>query len=135
MIRRRALFVALVVAPGLAFAAPLTRVDAYAAAATGTVYVVQGVADSPMTITVDGKPVATAAAAKTIVGPLTVSAGSHTITAEDPMGTAIVTSSVSLVAGANIDTVLHRQVDPSQPPSSRPSPMTSAPSLLVAVGL
>jgi len=71
-----------------------------------------------MTITVDGKPVATAAAAKTIVGPLTLSAGSHTITAEDPMGTAIVTSSVSLVAGANIDTVLHRQVDPSQPGST-----------------
>ena len=65
--RRRALVAAFVVAPGVALAAPLVTVDAHAAPATGTVYLVQGVADTPMTITVDGKSVATGAPAKTIV--------------------------------------------------------------------
>ena len=90
--------------------------DAAAAPATGTVYVVQGVADTPMTITVDGKAVATAAAAKTIVGPLTLTAGNHTVTAESPSRTDSVSASVSVTAGSNVDAVLHRQVDPSKPP-------------------
>jgi Domain of unknown function (DUF4397) len=90
--------------------------EAHAAPATGTVYLVQGVADTPMTITVDGKSVATSAPPKTIVGPLTLSSGNHTITGESPTGTATVTASVSVASGANIDTVIHRQVDPSKPP-------------------
>jgi hypothetical protein len=69
-----------------------------------------------MTITVDGKAVATGAAAKTIVGPLALTAGNHTVTAESPSGTASVTASVSVAAGTNVDTVVHRQVDPSKPP-------------------
>ena len=113
--RRRALVAALVLGSAVAVA-PLAAVDAAAAPATGTVYVVQGVADTPMTITVDGKAVATGAAAKTIVGPLTLTAGNHTVTAESPSGTASVTASVSVAAGTNVDTVVHRQVDPSKPP-------------------
>jgi hypothetical protein len=114
--RRRALVASLVIAPGVALATSMVAVDAHAAPATGTVYLVQGVADTPMTITVDGKSVATAAAAKTIVGPLTLSAGNHSITAESPTGTATVTASMSLAAGANVDAVIHRQVDPSKAP-------------------
>lgn len=114
--RRRALVASLVLAPGLALASSMVAVDAHAAPATGTVYLVQGVADTPMTITVDGKSVATGAPAKTIVGPLTLSAGNHTITAESPAGTATVTASMSLAAGANVDAVIHRQVDPSKAP-------------------
>jgi hypothetical protein len=113
--RRRALVAALVLGSAVAVA-PLAAVDAAAAPATGTVYVVQGVADTPMTITIDGKAVATGAAAKTIVGPLALTAGNHTVTAESPSGTASVTASVSVTAGANVDTVVHRQVDPSKPP-------------------
>jgi len=113
--RRRALVAALVLGSAVAVA-PLAAVDAAAAPATGTVYVVQGVADTPMTITVDGKAVATGAAAKTIVGPLALTAGNHTVTAESPSGTASVTASVSVAAGTNVDTVVHRQVDPSKPP-------------------
>ena len=114
--RRRALVAGLVLAPGVALATSMVALDAHAAPATGTVYLVQGVADSPMTITVDGKSVATGAPAKTIVGPLTLSAGNHTITAESPAGTATVTASMSLTAGANVDAVIHRQVDPSKAP-------------------
>jgi hypothetical protein len=101
---------------GLGALIPMTAGHASAAEATGTVYVVQGVADTAMTITVDGKAVATAAAAKTIVGPLTLSAGSHTVAAESPTRTETVTASVSVTAGSNVDAVLHRQVDPSKPP-------------------
>ena len=57
--RRRALVASLVIAPGVALATSMVAVDADAAPATGTVYLVQGVADTPMTITVDGKSVAT----------------------------------------------------------------------------
>ena len=112
--RRRAVVTAVVVGLGAAVA-PITA-DHASAAETGTVYVVQGVADTPMTITVDGKAVATAAAAKTIVGPLTLPAGSHTVAAESPSRTESVSASISVTAGSNIDAVLHRQVDPSKPP-------------------
>ncbi|MEP6632441.1 MAG: DUF4397 domain-containing protein, partial [Lapillicoccus sp.] len=101
---------------GAASAAPVVASTAYAASATGVIYLVQGVADAPMTITVDGTTVASAAAAKTIVGPLTLPAGPHTISAQDSSGGASVTASVALSGGANIDTVLHRQVDPSKAP-------------------
>lgn len=111
--RRRAGVTAVVV--GLGALVPITA-DHASAAATGTVYVVQGVADTPMTITVDGKAVATAAAAKTIVGPLTLTAGSHTVAAESPSRTETVSASVSVTAGSHLDAVLHRQVDPSKPP-------------------
>jgi hypothetical protein len=112
--RRRAVVTAVVV--GLGAIVPITAGHASAAETTGTVYVVQGVADTPMTITVDGKTVATAAAAKTIVGPLTLSAGSHAVAAETPTRTETVSASVSVTAGSNLDAVLHRQVDPSKPP-------------------
>ena len=111
---RRGVVTAVVV--GLGALIPMPAGHASAAEATGTVYVVQGVADTAMTITVDGKAVATAAAAKTIVGPLTLSAGSHTVAAESPTRTETVTASVSVTAGSNVDAVLHRQVDPSKPP-------------------
>jgi hypothetical protein len=61
--RRRALVASLVIAPGVALATSMVAVDAHAAPATGTVYLVQGVADTPMTITVDGKSVASGAGA------------------------------------------------------------------------
>jgi hypothetical protein len=113
--RRRVIVAALLTGSALA-AAPLAAGTASAATATGTVYLVQGVADTPMTITVDGKAVATGAAAKTIVGPLTMTAGSHAVTAESPSGTATVSASIAVTAGANLDAVVHRQVDPSKAP-------------------
>lgn len=101
---------------GAVLALPLVAMQAQAVDATGTVYIVQGVADSSMAITVDGKSVAGNAVAKTIVGPLSLAAGSHTITAMSPSGGASVTATMNVAAGANLDAVLHRQVDPSKPP-------------------
>jgi hypothetical protein len=114
-LRRRTVAAALGLGLG-ALVAPTGAGTAQAADATGTVYVVQGVADTPMTITVDGRTVATAAAAKTIVGPLSLSAGSHTVVAESPSKTATVSATVAVPAGGNLDAVVHRQVDPSKPP-------------------
>jgi len=89
---------------------------AQAADAPGTVYLVQGVAGTSMTISVDGKAVATAAAAKSIVGPLSLSAGDHTVAAQSSAGGESVSATVSVPAGGNLDAVIHRQVDPSKAP-------------------
>lgn len=94
----------------------VSSLPAAAEAGTAKVYIVQGVADSSMAISVDGKTVAADAAAKTIVGPLELAAGAHTVTARNAAGTATVTSTVTVKAGESVDTVVHRQVDPSKPP-------------------
>ncbi len=96
--------------------APLTLAPASAADATGTVYVIQGVNASKMALSVDGKEVAASADAKTIVGPLQLGAGTHTLTARNVDQSSFVTSSVTVKAGASIDAVVHRQVDPSAKP-------------------
>jgi hypothetical protein len=113
--RRPGVVVALALALGVAVA-PVTAGAARAAEAPGTVYVVQGVAGTSMTVTVDGKQVASAAAAKTIVGPLSLSAGDHTVAAQSTAGGESVSATVSVPAGGNLDAVVHRQVDPSKPP-------------------
>jgi uncharacterized protein DUF4397 len=96
--------------------APVTAGGAHAADAPGTLYVVQGVAGTSMTISVDGKAVATAASAKTIVGPLSLTAGNHTVAAQSTTGGETVSATVAVPAGGNLDAVVHRQVDPSKPP-------------------
>ena len=113
--RRRGVVLALALALGV-LVAPVTAGGAQAADATGTVYVVQGAAGTAMTISVDGKAVATAAAAKTIVGPLSLTAGDHTVAAQSTTGGESVSATVAVPAGGNLDAVVHRQVDPSKPP-------------------
>ena len=106
----------LVAAFAATLALPLGAVSSEAAGGTATMFVVQGVADSVMTISVDGRTVASNAPAKTILGPLTLTEGTHTVSAESPDRAATVVATVTLTAGSSTDTVLHRQVDPSQPP-------------------
>lgn len=107
----------LLVAICAAVVVPVTPLTAGAAGDTATVYIVQGVADSRMAVTVDGTLVAGDAAAKAVIGPLTLSAGQHTVSAKNPSGSAAVSATVTLTAGTSVDTVLHRQVDPSKPPA------------------
>jgi len=99
-----------------AVAAPMAASPAFAAPATGTLYVIQAVNAATMALSVDGKQVAGSAAAKMIVGPLHLSAGKHTVTARNVDQSTIVTSSVTVNAGASVDAVVHRQVDPSAEP-------------------
>lgn len=115
--RRRTLVVSFLTAPTLAvMGVPWLATAAQAAPATGVVYLVQGVADSPMTITLDGQAVATSAAAKTIVGPLDLAPGDHAVTATGGSNSDAVSSTINVAEGGNSDVVLHRQVDPSKPP-------------------
>ncbi len=81
--------------------------------ANGTVYVIQGVDAATVALSLDGRSIAAGAPAKTIVGPLSLTPGEHTLTATG--GGEPVTANVTVTPGGNIDAVLHRQVDPSKP--------------------
>ena len=87
-----------------------------AASSVGTVYLIQGVDATTMALTVDGRTVAPAAAAKAVVGPLKLPAGDHTVTAQSAAGGSVVTATLRLVAGSSTDAVLHRQADVTKPP-------------------
>lgn len=106
--RRVGVVVAVLVAGATALLGGST---ARAASSTGDVYVVQGLADTPAAdIFVDGKNVAPAAAPKTIVGPLTLSAGNHVVTLKDG-ATTLVNAQFSVKAGSSSDVVAHRTSD------------------------
>lgn len=108
---RAAAVVALTVSvSALVTAAPATADD------TATVYLVQGVAGTTASMSVDGKVVQQSAAAKTIVGPLRLSAGVHTVAVDAPGTAQDVTSSITVKAGDNVDAVVHRQADPNAKP-------------------
>lgn len=83
---------------------------------TGSVYLIQGIADATVAVSVDGRVVAPSAAAKKIIGPLTLSTGSHTVSVVGDGGLQSVTSKITVTAGGSTDAIAHRQVDPSAPP-------------------
>lgn len=89
---------------------------AAAQAKSATVYVVQGVAGETVSIAVDGNAVDDAAAAKTIVGPLALAPGEHTLTVDGQGDVLDVEATFEVAAGASVDAVIHRQVDPTAAP-------------------
>jgi hypothetical protein len=80
----------------------LTAVPASAASGSGTVHVLQGLPGVRADVSVDGKGVATGVSAKTVVGPLRLSAGKHVI-ALSSGGTGLVSASVTVTSGASVD--------------------------------
>jgi hypothetical protein len=84
---------------------------AAASVAQGALFVIQGVDATTMTLSLDGKVLRAAAPAKTILGPLSVSPGRHTVTAQADGGGAPVAATVVVKAGTSTDLVLHRQAD------------------------
>jgi len=84
----------------------LTAVPASAASGTGTAYVLQGLPGVTADVSVDGRTVATGVAAKTVVGPLRLSAGRHVV-ALTSKGTRLVSAGVSVAAGASVDVLGH----------------------------
>lgn len=127
--RRRtihALRVAVVGCAAVALAAAATTSAAAASAAAtqalpaasgeGTVYLIQGVDATTMALTIDGRSVAKAAPAKTVAGPLRLTAGEHTVTAQPPSGGTPVRATLRVAAGSSTDAVLHRQADVTKPP-------------------
>ena len=85
------------------------------AAKPASVYVIQGVQGATWTLSVDDEEVAADAPDKEIVGPLALMPGSHTVTATGPGG-AEVSADLTVEAGASVDVVLHRPVDPTADP-------------------
>jgi len=82
---------------------------------TGQVYVVHGILGTPVDVDVDGHRVAGDARPKTVLGPLTLSAGRHVVVLRT--GTRTVTSASFLVpAGRSIDVVAARSADSAQSP-------------------
>lgn len=97
----------------IAVAAPMTAATpAVAAGSSADVYIVQGVDATKMALSVDGRSIAAAAAAKTIVGPLHLSPGPHTVAARSLDNKTDVSASWTLKSGESLDVVLHRRVDP-----------------------
>ncbi len=110
------LAVACCAAVGLAAISATTAEALPAASGTGTVYLIQGVDATTMALTVDGRSVAKDAAAKSVVGPLRLTAGQHTVTAKPPSGGTPVTATLRVAAGSSTDAILHRQADVTKPP-------------------
>lgn len=113
------------VATGVTAAPAATAVSA--SPQTGELFVIQGLLGTTLDITVDGSSVADNAAAKDVVGPVTLPPGDHTLNATGAGGTA--TASFTVKAGESLDVVVHRQVDPTKPPL-----VTSFPNDLSPVG-
>src|SRR3954451_24342634 len=102
------------VGPRLRFAVPLgvlivcaasvllTAVPASAASSSATVYVLQGLPGITADVSVDGKSAATGVSAKTVVGPLPLSAGKHVV-ALSSKGTRLVSASVTVKPGGSVD--------------------------------
>ena len=111
---RRIAYAAL--AAGLCLGTAVSTGAPAVAAATASLYVVQGVDGTTMALSVDGRRVAAAAEAKAIVGPLRLEAGRHVVTATPVGGGGAVQATVSLSAGSSTDVVLHRQADATRPP-------------------
>ncbi|WP_392425152.1 DUF4397 domain-containing protein [Barrientosiimonas humi] len=84
--------------------------------APATVYVVQGVAGAAMTLRVDGRVVSASAAAKSVVGPLRLTPGKHTVVADAPGTASDVTATIDVAAGSSTDAVVHRTADASARP-------------------
>ena len=77
---------------------------------TGQVYVVHGIVGTPVDVAIDGRRLARAAQPKTVLGPLTLSAGRHVVVLR--AGARTVTSASFLVtAGRSIDVVADRAAD------------------------
>lgn len=86
---------------------------AAAAPATGTVYVIHGIVGKKLDVLVDGKESKAAAAPKSVVGPLKLSAGTHSVTLKSGSKT-VASSKVAVKAGSSLDVVAHLKSDASQ---------------------
>lgn len=118
---------ALVGAPTIATAAPPTVPTAVAAAdpsvaavqragASATVYVVQALPDTPVSVSVDGKLEQSTVSPGNVLGPLQLTPGEHTVTVEGRNPEWTMDASVTTAAGGSTDVVLHRPASVKGPP-------------------
>ncbi|MGB5951851.1 MAG: DUF4397 domain-containing protein [Ornithinimicrobium sp.] len=92
---------------GVVIAGGLAAAPASAAQDDVTLYIVQGLADESVDISVDGQKLASGVETAEIAGPFTVDPGKNTWTFTDAEGEVLVENSVEAQAGDNSDVVLH----------------------------
>ena len=93
-----------------------TASAATAAPVTGQVYVVHGIAGVDLDVYVDNRNVCETAMTKMIVGPLRLSAGTHTVSMRQG-SKVIAQSSFTVAAGSSTDLVAHRFSDATRAPT------------------
>jgi len=86
-----------------------------AAKGSGQVFLVQAIEGQTLKIQVDGATVAQAAAPKSVIGPLTLAAGSHVVTYAAGTKT-LVSARFQMVAGNSQDVVAHIMADANMSP-------------------
>lgn len=106
---------ALAVVAALALTSPIASPSASAAGATSEVFIVQGVPESEVEVEVDDSVVESSVRAGSVVGPLVLASGQHTVTFTS--GDWTVTTSFE-ASGPSIDVVLHWPADPAQQPAT-----------------
>lgn len=94
---------------------PFLGRPAASAAGTTDVFLVQGVPGSEVDVEVDGREIEATVGARTVVGPLPLSSGQHTVAFTTADWT--VTKSFD-ASGPSLDVVLHRPADPAQQPTA-----------------
>jgi uncharacterized protein DUF4397 len=99
--------------------APAALAASAHAAATGEVYVVQGLIGQSPDIFVDGSRVLAGAKGKSVVGPLALDAGSHQVVLK-AQGKTIAQERFRVAGGSSVDVVAHLRSD------SRATPMLTA---------
>jgi hypothetical protein len=97
------------VASGVTVPGPAAAASAKTAA-KGKIYVIHGITGQTLDIYVDGKKVLPDAKPKTVVGPLTLDAGTHAVTLEKS-GKTVATGKFTLGAGQTDDIVAHLRSD------------------------
>lgn len=98
-------------AASLVLAAGMAAPAEAATSATTDVYLVQGVAGSKTTFTVDGAQVSKDSAAKTVVGPLKMTPGKHVVASDSTKDADDASATIDVPASGSIDVVVHRQVN------------------------
>jgi hypothetical protein len=85
------------------------------AAGNGTVFVVQAIAGTTASVSVDGSVVQASAAPKSVIGPLQLSAGQHVLELKSG-STVVVSARFTVTAGDSLDVVAHRAADKAMTP-------------------
>ncbi len=95
-----------------------------------TLYVVQGLPGTAITVAIDGQTVAHNVQTTNVVGPFEVSAGTRTLTFTDGNGTVVAQNTVDAGAGSSSDLVLHLTSTAGDPPvvTQFPNDLTGVPS-------
>jgi hypothetical protein len=96
-------------------AAPVAIAVPADAAASGSVYVVQGLPGRSLDISIDGRTVATGVQGAELVGPFAVASGKRMITARQG-GKVVISRQVTVGSGASLDAVIHQPVSPKGAP-------------------